>query len=1044
MIKDLYNIKNQLSSFSESERETYISYLDHKYDFSDSTLQKELGIESLKKIFFQFIKKEINFNKMDTMTLKKIAKLSRKEQLPKVLSKKYNQIKHLVNKNDNRIELIMLRLLFLLNKEIVNVKVIHSHIDYIKLITDMGTQEDDINDILKLFQKQTYKRTGRKYKKIKNNTQLQTKIKNKIFNKIVEKKQKIFVEEKINDEDDYDKKLQYYLEKINKNMKNKMIYSVKIYFKYKVLDQFKEYFNFIFKLQHISKGKIDNIIRDSLYCLFDEYQTHIDFMLEKGSRFDLPFSYEENNTTYEISSTIIDYLSQLKDYKYIHKIIDHFLIYLDEKEYVGKFMDCDTIFYFSNLLGLLRLINYKGKSPLLQKMMKLFRNNKLEKQKKVIEGKIKYFKKYEDKIDLKSVNYKDIAKNKEGISLIKLEIVNDKKKLKDYILKIFPKSGKTNYKILKSMGIKTFHQYKNSEYYRKEQIIEKKEIKKIIKNNHINIYDIKPLTFQNIPKSTKYNDVMDKMKNQIDILNFKSLFGLTIENSDDLQIKYNKLVMNMTENNRNMSLANKLESNIVIMENKIKHTSNDNQKSKMIMELRKMEENRDTYKAQVKDLNIHGYAYGTNYEENYTGNFQYITTDLINKGKKMKEVMDAIDLVFKRKNENFKLNTFVIDMLLNFEYSSTELYKVYDMFINHNIEIIFEKYCNQKYKNIRQDLKQIGSSKITKSLSLDFSRLCMILFFIISNDKNIKDIYKQFTIKNQMFYLNKFVKYNNKIGKVLEINDDKLYVQFDLDIEILNKDQVLLVTTMEDKDIIIKKGNYKGRMARVYKQIGEKLSVTIDTYGKSNSSISTKVRTITIPLSYVELVQIKERRVIGNKEYVLPKPSDEIKYTKEVNPKNIKNKDLFSIARFLFSQVINKNRNIEMETFNLYKFIDLYELSLKHVNEMIKRSIIKNKDLEMKKKSKDVSYFKLKQIYSREGLMDFNLEKSKFRLTNDDIKLLKNNSADYKNEKDIENHNRKYKKSKKEIEEEKKNEEIKLENNIKDIINNFEGMLNNI
>ena len=63
MINHLYDIQNKLFSLDENELVYLNGLYDSHHDFSDKILQKEIGIEKLKRIFFQYLRKEKKFDK---------------------------------------------------------------------------------------------------------------------------------------------------------------------------------------------------------------------------------------------------------------------------------------------------------------------------------------------------------------------------------------------------------------------------------------------------------------------------------------------------------------------------------------------------------------------------------------------------------------------------------------------------------------------------------------------------------------------------------------------------------------------------------------------------------------------------------------------------------------------------------------------------------------------------------------------------------------------------------------------------------------------
>ena len=1070
MINDLYYIQNQIASLSDNERVLLSDFLDFKYDLSDDTLQKEIGVESIKKKYFQFMRKTKKFNKKDSLTIVKMFKLSRKEnkQLSQIILENYKKYKYLVNKNDKCIEIVLLKVLYIVEKLNISINTINMQIEEVKNISDMVQNESEIDEILKLFQTSSFKRVNGKIRNVKRIRTLDTKLLNTIYSKIVEYKQKLFEDDEKIEENEYDKDLEKYLNKINKKTSNTKFH-VKVMFNYKELDKIVKYFDFIFELKEKSNGKIDNVIENSIFCLFDDYHTHIDYMLDKELSFNLPFKYEEEDIVYEVYSTLIDYLCHMKNYKHINTIVDYLLKYYNEKEdYIGKFIGCEVKFYFASLKGFLTCINYNKNQDILKKLWRVFYDDRIEKIDNTHNTKKDFFSDYQYILDFETIDWDHVPKSRSkyddtaddrtidneedekekvyGNMILDLMVCMDQVKLKDYIKQYYNNDSEKverTIRIFKNRGIETFYQYKNSKYYKVKEIKNNTELieyeKEIpTKEEMINMnFDYTQEKINLNTETENYKDTLKNMQKHIDIMNFKTLFGLTVDKSEKLQEKYNKYVMELNDNHKYISLANTMESNILIMENKIKNITNDDLKSKMIRKIKQMKNKMEQYKNRVKDINMNGYAYGTNYEEKIVSS-GYITTDIINQGKKMQKMIEIIDETYKRKGEYYKTNTFIIDMLINYEYVNDKLYDIYDLYVNHNINTTFETYCNNYYKNIRNDLRTLSSKRYEmKKISLDFSRLAMILFFIINNEKQLKNIYRQFSIENNLIYKNKYVKHNNKIGKVIEVEDDKLYVQFELDIEILNKKDVdvELIPSLVNKDIQILKGHYKGFVGTVYKQNGNKLTATLDTYGKPKS----KVRSVRLDLSEVKLLpKYTYVNIDGKMERFLQRSEDTLNSNKVVRPKNKNNKDLFAIARFLFEQVVNKNKDNEVLEFNNVYFIKLYEIVLKHINEIITSSNNKCMELEKIKDRGDIkNYNRLKNIYQKKGLYNFEIRKSRFNLIND---LLIDNSKSYLNENDIKI-KVEYKKTDKIIKQEKKEIKKRLKREIEQQVINTMDML---
>lgn len=470
-----------------------------------------------------------------------------------------------------------------------------------------------------------------------------------------------------------------------------------------------------------------------------------------------------------------------------------------------------------------------------------------------------------------------------------------------------------------------------------------------------------------------FSDKIQKMQDQIDIINFKTLFGLTIENSDNIKSNFEKMVSQLNSNNRNIILSEQFRSNIMVLETKYKREFDDIKKSKLKRKINSLRKKMNNYKSEIKDVDANGYKYGVNYEKEIVGG-KYITSDIINQSKKMKETMEMIEKLSKRKNENVRLNIFVIRMLNNFEFIQNILYERYSLFINHKIDGIFEEYCHKFFKNIKRELLDIvKNKKQLKRISLDFSKLAFIIFFIIQNEKNINTFYKLTTIYTEPLFLNKFVSYQDKIGQVLIEEDNMLHILFDMDVEVIDKELVNLVKSYEWREVKIIRGNYKGFLGTVKKQNGKNLTVEIVSYSSIFKNIQLTIDDITV----ISDSSIKESKMLV------------------VVPKNKENKDLYSISRFLFSQIFQDNSSESFGNNDDLYFNKLYKFTMTQINDIIytngEKIIngLKNK--------------KLQQLNNKQGVLDFKITSTLFRtITKNNIKILKDNSLNYLNEDDQE------------------------------------------
>lgn len=1009
-ISNLYNVESSIRSFTSAEKEIFYGLFDSKYDFKNNTLQKEIGIEKLKTLFFQFIKKDVTLSDQDSRIVGKYLKMAKttKTQLPILLSEEYQNLKHLVDNKNNSLSIIMLKILFLIENEKITIEGILSQIEFVKSISNMDTELSDVQEIMNMVVgvrkiKLPVRRGGKKQRKVKETLEkkLTTRTKNKIYNQILKKKLEIFkdveLEEKTENDGNkfFDEQLMRILSKQHKDDKR----HVYIYKKRNEIENLTEYFDFIFELKS-KTNKLDNILQSSINCLFDEYHTHINWMLEEQDEpFTFPFQYEQNDTVYIVQSNFISHLTNLRNYKYIHEIANYFIDYLINNEYLQKFIDHETPFYFAQLKGFLRLIGYTDNKQ--NQLYTVFKqNSNQEKRQKRSDKKIKFiqnkgFDKLID-IDINEISSIPIGnKNDKGENLenyLEIKVSMDKLKLSFFLKSRFPKTWERKHRVLKRKEVLTFKQFEESVFFEKYKLSpveeeEKKEDKKPEPFNFIDIdfddfNDYLPMKEEEVEES--FDDNLKRMQVKLELIQFKMQYGLSTLDQGVLKNKYEKMLYQLDENNRNNILITNVESDIKMMERLFDKTS-ENEKSKVKRQILKLKMQKHEYQTNIKDVDKHGFAYGVNFEEQKYSSGGYVTTEVINATKKMQETMKIVDSMFKKKKVNLRLNMFVINLLNNFEYVHSQLYDLFSLFVNHKMDVIFEKYLMKHKTVVKTDLLNINNDKKKqKELGNDFSRLMMIIFFILENEKDSNKFYTLITKQNKYVYQDKFVDYNGELGKVLEQKDDVLYIKFfEGSIEKIDKNLVKIVDNLERRNVKIKKGPYKGWICSVYKQIGDELQMTLDTFGLNNvTDCKTNVRRLKMSIDDV----IIQRSNITNTQSTVYVPKDP------------DNKDLYSMARFLFQQ-ITENSNNQNKNNNMMYFNDLYKTTLKHVNEIIYLNEGRNRELKELKRNKDKTFKKIKKIYESDGLINIDLSDVSFRTDErDDICLIKDNSKNYQNE----------------------------------------------
>lgn len=1004
LLSELYNIQNEIFNFSDEELTNFSNLYDVRYTFKK--VEREINLEKLKILFNKYFKKNIKLNRVDSLIINKCLKNGRKQkkQILSIIIDNYDKLKHMIkNISSININIILIKIIYLIENDISTNK-IKIDIDQIKNFTILNNKENDIENILKLiYKKKKFLFPGQK-RKPKNKIKINIHLKNEIYQKILAKKKTIFVKEIFNDDDEkgvYDKQLIAVLRGLNKNYQHHVYDNISN----KKIEQMKEYFDFLFELKKRDKI-LNEIITNCIFSFFDDYHIHIDYMLDQDELFTIPFKYEKNNVIYVIDNTIISYFLKLKNYIHIHKIASYYIDYLFDRNYVSKFIDINVSFYFANLLGFLNLIKFKfnkNQKNQIKEIQKIFSNSKqIEKNKKRKSKQENYFQEkmytvndnpiihYNKIINLKYIlkNNIKIPKNDDGEIFLDLEVYKSKIRLKNYLKNTFPKTYKRKLRKLKRKQIFTLFQYNNSSF--KFKTIIKKE--NIIKKNKINFKRtiIKIEKFDIKISNIKKKNTIEEINNNIDIINFKNLYNLPIENAEKLYSDFDKKVYQLNENNRNIMLAQKLNSKITVLESQFIKSKN---KSKLKREIESLRCKMYDYTSKIQDIDSNGYKYGTNFE-NQIGTSQYITSDIIKQTKKMQETMDMIDKLSKRKNMN-NTNIFVINMVNNFDYIQNLLYDKFDLFINHKIEGLFENWCLKTFKHIKQELFNIcKNKKLINKTALDFSRLSMIIFFIIQNCDNISKFYDAITIRKSHAYLNKYVKFENKIGKVLDESDNKLYIQLlNLNIEIVDKNLVEILKNFVNSEVIIKNKKYKGMYGEVISQNGEELLVRIMVY---NNFKIVKIN--------IDDIILKKYRFMNNIIIAYPKDNE--------------NKDLYAISRFLYNQVTTLNKSTN--------FNKLYKFTISQINEII----FSQENIKLQKKD-------IKGI-------DFNISKTIFRtFDKEGIKILKDNSINYLNEEIQNNKFKNIKQSKFEIMQDLKIQKQEEFNKFRKFTNTFSNEIKN-
>ena len=1035
IVSQLFTIENSLRSLSNDELCILNSNLETRFDLSNPELQKNIDVEKLKIFFFDYIKNQQNKNFIKSLrekeyNIKLIKKCIRiKQPIHLTIQEKYSELKPVVQKLDSKIDIrfVMLKIIYLLETYQIKTDYVKNQIEYIKQLSSMLEEQDKETEILSLIlPKRTLLLPGKKRKnKIHKDKPLSIVQKNKIYNIFFQKKQDLLdkPEEKYEEEKFSRKDIEIFniLRKVKGSDKNHF------YFR-KTSDDVKNlqtFFEFVFKIKDLSNNKIDDIIKNSIESVFEEYHQHFDYIFENLNNEDesnikiskptaIPFKYETEELVYVIETSFVYMLGQMKKYKDINRVVAYYIDYLFEKEYIDKFRDFDMLFYLANLKGFLRMIGYKNQSKKRALIDDTFSVN-FETHKKRLSRKEKFIKtqKFEDtdftyeQLILININeFKNISltvgKNKDNESkkdrfarLLKRvkndEVVARRKsdrsdmelyldilvyadiiKFKSRMRQLFPSYHQRRVRRLNRNGIITYYQYEQSEYFKRyEKVKDEEEEKKEVEidiaaelerekwRSEFRKYVHEP---EKLTEKQKFKNEFEKLQVQMDTMKFKILYGLQTDDTNELEKKYEKMLYQITDNNRNMMIVENLKSKISILENNLKRHQN---KSEIIQQIRLIKRQMNDYKNKIKDVDEHGFAYGTNFEMPYQGSGAYITKETINASKKLEDTMKFVELINEQSEKKKYVNKFAIEMVQTYSTTVTDLYKMFHLYVDSRIEAQFEK---KAFSMKKATIHQLGNKSNWNQIEKDFAKLVAIIYFIIENYKKMNKFYRTYEREEYMDFVNKNVEYNGEVGLVVDDKDDLAFVQFeDYHIEEIPKSNLEIVDKLVHKNVRIKRGNYKGFMGRVYQQNKDEISLTLDTYGLNNpTNTSIKVRTFKLNVNDIKLVDDLK-----------------VKNTKVFEPKDIENKDLFSVARFLFDLINDNNRKPSGHYFTV-----LYSFTLKQINSMIKTN--------EKRKSewKNITDKKHKKRYLKEGFMEkFDIP---FRKVKDEnIYVIADNSSSY-------------------------------------------------
>ena len=267
----------------------------------------------------------------------------------------------------------------------------------------------------------------------------------------------------------------------------------------------------------------------------------------------------------------------------------------------------------------------------------------------------------------------------------------------------------------------------------------------------------------------------------------------------------------------------------------------------------------------------------------------------------IKQTLDNLDNKFKTNSEN-------------------QLDNVYNFFQTQTSQIIkpavFRQIINSS--NVKQNKQKMLISSI-----MQISKIFTIIYYINKNDINMEEIYEDITkITNSEIKKNRtvLVKSLDKQGTYVGEMNNKIYVNLFDSVVSVEKDDIVFIDTLINKDVKVIKGPKKGLIGTVYSTKGDTVIMTQDLYGNRNSKFISTLKSLKINKSWVKEI----------KYTTTDETTTNIKTAELIRFFDNKTIDLYPLVKYNYYY----NNDVEMKFFE-----EFYTISLKVYNNMIIKNV---------------------------------------------------------------------------------------------------------
>ena len=233
-------------------------------------------------------------------------------------------------------------------------------------------------------------------------------------------------------------------------------------------------------------------------------------------------------------------------------------------------------------------------------------------------------------------------------------------------------------------------------------------------------------------------------------------------------------------------------------------------------------------------------------------------------------------------------------------------------FVKQNMNNLIKSELYKSYNN-----KFIVQNLINETITL----FC-IIFCLMNSDIELKSIYDDIdaiseNVKNMGKKL--YVKSMDTQGIFKGKYNEKVYVDFGDRVELIDSDDIVMTGSLERKNVIVIKGNHKGVIGTVYKEMSDYVMMTKDIYGKTGTLSIASLKSIKVLKEHVKMYKCQYN------DSTLLIDSEIASFFKT------KPEDIYPLAKFYYNKNINSSNN---ENFSF-----IYSISLKMFNKMKKEEI---------------------------------------------------------------------------------------------------------